>query len=105
MINIEAARLKLRSMLKEVFEGKLYYQPPGGTTLEYPCIVYSKEDIGNVYADNYVFRQQHKFKFTYMDPNINNMLVDKLSKLPMCSFERYFANDNINHDVFIIYIS
>lgn len=104
MNSVEKARIKLRAMLLELFDGSLYYQPPGGSSLKYPCIIYERSSILNQYANDAVYNQRYKFTITLIDQKINTSVLDNISRLPMCSYDRHFASGNLNHDVFTIYI-
>lgn len=79
-----------------------YYQPPESVKMKYPAIVYSREDIENTFADNEVYKQSHFYQVTVIDSDPDSEIVHKVSQLPMCIFDRHFASDNLNHDVFTI---
>ena len=96
-------RLELQNLLENIIESRnVYYQPPESVKINYPAIVYSREDIVNVFADDIVYAQNHTYKLTVIDPNPDSEIVNKISKLSMCRFDRHFKSDNLNHDVFII---
>mgnify|MGYP006897790680 CR=1 FL=1 len=96
-------RLELQNLLENIIESRnVYYQPPESVKINYPAIVYSREDIDNVFADDIVYTQNHTYQLTVIDPNPDSEIVNKISKLPMCRFNRHFKSDNLNHDVFIL---
>lgn len=96
-------RLELQSLLENIIESRnVYYQPPESVKIKYPAIVYSRENIDNVFADDLVYAQNHVYQLTVIDPNPDSEIVNKVSKLPMCRFNRHFKSDNLNHDVFIL---
>ena len=85
MANIETIRIEFQKILESIMDGnKVYYQPPSTKKIEYPCIVYSRNNIENRYASDDVYGQNH-------------------STLPYARFSRHFTSDNLNHDVFTIY--
>lgn len=85
------------------FTPNVYFQPPTGTMLKYPCIIYKLDNIEAVHADNIVYDVNSKYELTYitLDPDDENRY--KLAALPMCRFDRYFASDNLNHYTYTLY--
>ena len=98
------SRIDLQDMLEELLESSnVYYQPPTSIKMNYPAIVYSRDDYDNLFADNGVYAQTKAYMITVIDKNPDSEYVDKVSKLPMCTFDRHYVADNLNHDVFTIY--
>lgn len=98
------SRLKLHTLLEKLLGSKnVYFQPPPSVSMKYPAIVYSTNDIVNNHADNSVYSQTTAYDVTIIDKNPDSEYVKKISKLPMCVFERHYAANNLNHDVFILY--
>lgn len=99
-----ASRLQLQTELEELLGSRnVYYQPPASVRMEYPAIVYSRDNIENVHADNDVYMQKHFYKVTVIDEDPDSEIVEKASKLPACCFDRHYTADNLNHDVFTLY--
>ena len=99
-----ASRLDLHEILCSILGSRnVYFQPPESIKLEYDCIIYSRKNINNVFADNSVYRQHDLYEviIIYEDPDSD--IPRKLSLLPMCSFDRHYTSDNLNHDVFTLY--
>ena len=97
-------RLKLQTLLEELLGSRnVYYQPPLSVSMKYPAIVYSRYDIRNEFANNSVYAQYPAYQVTVIDKNPDSECVKKVSKLPMCSFDRHYTADNLNHDVFTLY--
>ena len=96
-----ASRLKLHEILCGIVKN-VYYQPPSTVKMKYPAIVYAREDIDNTYANDSVYAQSHAYQITVIDENPDSEIVNTVSKLPMCRFNRHFTSDNLNHDVFTI---
>lgn len=71
--------------------------------MQYPAIVYSRDDIENNHANNGVYMQSTAYNIIVIDPDPDSEVVQKVSKLPMCMFDRHYAADNLNHDSFTIY--
>ena len=96
-------RLELHEILCDVLGSRnVYFQPPATVQMKYPAIVYSRQDIENVFADNGVYQQSHIYQVIVIDANPDSEIVHKVSKLPMCVYDRHYASDNLNHDVFSI---
>lgn len=105
--------ISLEEIKRLQFEDKLwlipgikyvYFQPPGGMQLEYPCIVYERDGGDSKFADNkpYTFTRKYTVTAIYEDPTSN--IPDYIAKsFPMCIFDRNFISDNMNHAVFGIY--
>ena len=102
---MENSRIKLQNILEEILGSRnVYFQPPENIKMKYPAIVYSRSDIKNTYADNEVYKQDNVYQITVIDANPDSDIVKKISKLPMCRYNRNFKSDNLNHDVFVINI-
>ena len=99
-----ASRLKLQTELEELLGTKnVYYSPPASLKMQYPAIVYSRSDIDNAHANNSVYKQEYAYEITVIDRNPDSEIVEKVSRLPRCRFNRHYPSDNLNHDVFTIY--
>lgn len=93
--------------LQTVFENLLgsrnvYFQPPESIEMHYPAIVYSRSDIKNKFADDSIYMQSHVYMVTVIDKDPDSEIVEKVSELPACKFNRHFTSDNLNHDVFTL---
>lgn len=80
-----------------------YFNPPSSIHMTYPCIVYTRDEIEPMYADNNVYGLNYRYELTLIDQNPDNEYVEKLALLPQCRFSRHFLSDNLSHDVFVIY--
>lgn len=99
-----STRLELHELLCDILGSRnAYYQPNESVKMKYPAIVYSRNDIDNVHADDSVYVQTTAYQVIVIDPDPDSEIVAKVSKLPMCSFDRHYASDNLNHDSFTLY--
>ena len=58
-----ASRLELQNKLEEIFESKnVYYQPPENIKMNYPAIVYSKNNIESKFADDTTYTKLLNYK-------------------------------------------
>lgn len=97
-------RLDLHEILCGILGTRnVYFQPPASVKMQYPAIVYSLSDIKNKHADNQVYNQSHAYTITVVDKNPDSALVSKISTLPGCRFDRFYASDNLNHYVFTLH--
>ena len=98
-----ASRLKLQNLLESILGSRnVYYQPPESIKIKYPAIIYSRNNIDNNFADDIVYMQNHTYQIIVIDANPDSEIVNKISKLPMCRYNRHYTSDNLNHDVFIL---
>ena len=98
------SRIELQDLLENILGSRnVYFQPPASVHIDYDAIVYSRKNIENTFANNSVYKQNDAYEIIaiYEDPDSD--LPKKLSKLPMCSFDRHYTADNLNHDVFTLY--
>lgn len=97
-------RLQLQTMLEGLLGSRnVYFQPPSSIRMNYPAIVYSRDDFWNNHADNLPYMQTVAYQVIVIDEDPDSEIVKKVAKLPLCTFDRYYVADNLNHDVFILY--
>lgn len=97
-------RSSLSQMLHNIAGVKgIYYQPPNGTEMKYPCIVYERSDIRNVHADDNVYIQHHMWTITVIDKDPDSNIVQQVSMIRGIRFDRHFASDGLNHDIFTLF--
>ena len=97
-------RLLLHSVLTDILgTTHVYFQPPESVKLEYPCIIYSRSSGDTQFGNNkpYVYYQRYSIMVISRDPDSD--LVYKVSKLPMCIYDRHYTADNLHHDLFNLY--
>lgn len=98
------SRLELHTLFEDILGSRnVYFQPPESVKMKYDAIVYSRDDIENIFANNSVYSQYDTYEVIaiYEDPDSD--LPKKISRLPLCRFDRHYIADNLNHDVFILY--
>lgn len=98
-------RLELHEKLCEILGSRnVYFQPPESVKMTYPAIRYSRDDIDDIYADDLSYVQSPTYQIIVIDPNPDSEIPMKIKQLPMCTYDRHYAADNLNHDVFTIYL-
>ena len=97
-------RLSLQETLVNILgSNNVYFQPPETIRLQYPCIIYERSDIDKKYADNRAYMSMVRYSLTLITRSPESDLVKAILELPYCSYDRYYAADTLNHDVFTIY--
>lgn len=97
-------RIQLQALLEQLLGSRnVYFQPPPSTKMQYPCIVYRKDDIDTIYSGNKPYRNVQRYTVTVIDKNPDSFIPAKIAGLPMSTFDRFFVTDNLNHDVFKLY--
>ena len=97
-----APRLQLQSLLETITE-HVYFQPPENLKMQYPCVVYHRDFAETDHADNAPYRHTLRYMVTVIDRNPDSDLPGKVAELPMCTFNRFFTADNLNHDVYTMF--
>lgn len=109
-----AQRLKLQGILEEfaqeyVNSGDMtkhvYYNPPTGFQMEYPCFVYEDARPSVLHADNLKYFNFPCWKVTTMTRDPESMdLAPKLEELRYCYLENAgYRTDGIAHRVYTLY--
>lgn len=97
-------RYELNSLLKEILGSDfVYYQPPENLKLHFPCIIYELSSKDVRYANDAKYRKMRRYTVTVIDKNPDSDIPLRVEELPLCSFDRMFATDNIYHSVYTLY--
>lgn len=81
----------------------IYGQPPASVKMKYPCVVYTFGKIDNINADNIHYLTHQSYTLTVIDRDIDSPTNELIKQLPMCSWDRFFTSDNLNHFVYTLY--
>jgi hypothetical protein len=99
-----APRSSLQELLIAILgSANVYFQPPPSVQLKYPCILYNRESVNTEYADDSPYKRTKRYQVTVIDRNPDSEIPDKVGMLPLCSYDRFYTADNLNHDVFTLY--
>ena len=94
-------RLDLQTLLETILgSNNVYFQPPPGYLMSYPCIIYNRSSIRTKHADNVPYTFINQYTVTVIDANPDSVIPRKIAELPQCVLDRHFTSDNLNHDVF-----
>lgn len=97
-------RSPLHKLLKETLgSDNVYFQPPPNVQMKYPAIVYNRDYEETRFAGNKPYMREKRYQVTVIDRDPDSLIPDRVAELPMCTFNRFFAADNLNHDVFTLY--
>ena len=98
-------RLELHEILCQILGSRnVYFQPPESVSMKYPAIRYSRNRIENTSADNIIYKQDVSYTITVIDRDPDSEIVERLSKVPRIVYDRSYVADNLNHDVFTLYV-
>lgn len=83
---------------------KVYYQPPENLKMVYPAIRYEKSGGIILQANdrNYIGRQRYQIFVIDADPD-SCIASDILKAFSLCTLDRTYRADNLNHDVLTLY--
>jgi len=99
-------RLDLHAKLIDILgSNNVYFQPPEGIRIKYPCIIYERSSIDVNHADDisYARMVQYEIMFITKEPDTNDFIMKMLDAFKYCSYSRHFVSDNLNHEIFILY--
>lgn len=99
-----APRLELHALLVALLgSNNVYFQPPPTTQMKYPCITYHRDADSVDHADNRPYNRKIRYQVTVIDADPDSLIPAKIAELPLCSFDRFFTSDNLNHDVYQLF--
>jgi hypothetical protein len=96
------ARAQLQEAL-EVICPNVYFQPPSNIQMVYPCIVYRRNAKYEEWADNELMLGIPQYEVTVIDRDPDSIIPGLVARFQYCRFNRYFAADDLNHDVYNLY--
>lgn len=97
-------RIELDRILRNLLgSSNVYYQPPTGTRMQYPCIVYKLATGNDIFADNRIYRRLYRYSLTYITKDPDDPMRDNIDDLQYCTFDTMFVSDNLNHYTYTLY--
>ena len=98
------SRLELQDLLETIIGNQnVYFNPPESLIMNYPGIKYNISKIPTLKASNKTYKITFCYSVTLMSTLPNEALLIKMLNLPMCSFDRHYTSDGLNHDVLQLY--
>ena len=99
-----ASRIDLQKELETLLGSRnVYYQAPESVKMEYPAIRYKKSDINVKHANDKPYTHKKKYEIVVIDRVPDNPVIDKILKMPTCSYSQYYTADNLHQDVLTLY--
>ena len=99
-------RLDLHSVLEDLLESNhVYFQPPEGYKMHYPCIVYERSNEQATYADDSPYFVRPVYQVTVIDRDPDSVIPRRISELQGSRFDRHFTSDNLHHTVYTLTMS
>ena len=98
-------RQTLHNKLKEILGStNVYFQPPENVKLNYPCIIYARNNTYPQYANNskYLTHDRYEIILIYREPD-SALPKALLNSLRYCRLDRHYIQDNLYHDAFNLY--
>jgi hypothetical protein len=65
--------------------------------------VYKRDQAKNQHANNKPYLHTKRYMVTIIDEDPDSAIPDKVAALPNCTFNRAFATDSLNHDIYSLY--
>jgi hypothetical protein len=97
-----APRSSLQQILELICE-HVYFQAPTNVQMQYPAIVYEKAPTNTIFADNRPYSHTNQYSLMVISRDPDEPISVMMRELPMCSHDRSYVADNLNHDVFTLY--
>lgn len=95
-------RQELQTLL-ETLSDNVYFQSPPSIKMVYPCIRYRRDSIAIQHAGNQPYKHKKRYQVTVISRDADCEIVDEVAKLPTCSYDRQYVEDELYHDVFTIH--
>ena len=100
-----ASRLNLHEELCEILGTRnVYFQPPASVLMQYPAIRYYRSGVNSKRANDQIYNNTNRYEIVviYRDPDSD--LPDRvLAHFQMCSLDRFYVADNLNHAILTLY--
>lgn len=98
------SRLSLDRVLKKIADSNncsLWFDPPTGAILTYPCILYSPTNPTNLKANNkpYIIFRSYQITYITKEPDHENIVKEIINKVPYGHLVREYTKNNLHHTV------
>ena len=91
------------STLLHTFCKNVYFQPPTGTKILYPCIIYDLDRPDVTFADNAPYAIHDKYFIKYITRDPDDQVRNQIIMIPLCSADKPYIADNLYHHPFSLY--
>lgn len=97
-------RLELQTLLEmELGSTNVYFQPPSNVRMQFPCLVYRRDNSVLRHAGNRLYSHKKRYQVTVIDRDPDSLIPDKIIALEYCEMDRFFVADGLNHTVFTLF--
>lgn len=98
-------RLELHEKLCKLLKSRYaYFQPPPNIQMHFPAIRYKLSGVDKLAANDRAYRLVNRYEVVYIDEDPeSDMYLQILETFPMCSLDRTYFADNLNHWVLTLY--
>lgn len=98
------SRTELHDKLTQLLGSRnVYYQPPEGLKLKYPCIIYELNDVKTNHANNLPYDISKAYSITVVDEDPDSEIADRMLTLPLCKFVDTYTSQGLNHYKFTLF--
>ena len=102
-LNLDETLANILNLTEPDGDRHTYFNPPPSVRMHYPAIKYSLNNINRIFANNGAYRTTPSYQVVLIDENPDSEYVEKILKIPYCSFDRFYVADNLNHWTFTIH--
>lgn len=96
-------RLELHNILL-TFCDKVYFQPPAGHRMQYPCIIYHRTGTDRFYANDEIYHKRNTYQITVIDSDPDSLIPDQIEEnIIHASIVNGFSKDNLHHTILNLY--
>lgn len=82
----------------------VYFQPPEGTQIKYPCVIYERDSGDADYANNRTYRFTQRYQITVITRDADCDLPEEILRhFSMCRMDRTFVTGNLYHHTLNLY--
>jgi hypothetical protein len=101
----EPRRYELQRKLEECLgSSNVYFNPPEGLKISYPCIVYTRSRKSIKRADDKAYTTRTGYDVTLIQRDPDSTLVDSIfDNFTYIQYNRTFVTENLYHDVYLLY--
>ena len=97
-------RTSLQTLLRDLLgSNNVYFQPPPSIQMQYPAIIYRRDDDNVDHAGNKPYNRRIRYEVMVIDANPDSLIPEKIAALPLCRFDRFYTAQKLNHDVFKLF--
>lgn len=97
-------RVELQHILEHALGSKnVYFKPPIGLKMQYPCIRYRLVDLDIKRANNKVYSAVPQYELIYISQDQATEILDRLLDIPTINPTRMYEASGLYHNMFTLY--